>query len=308
VVEAAEQTVADALPVFAAAGDDLGAAHAYHLSAFASWLKSRAMECVAALDEAVEHARRIDARGPIDQAAMMMMGPLRFGPLTPTEVQERLELIRASDSVPAQHVVLLIESHLASQEGRFDDALEKADRAAAFADSVGLPPLATVARWEAAHHLVAAEQLERAIEGYGRVAESFEAFGQTSFRSTVLLDLARAHYRRGDLDEAERLVAEGQAVGAIEDVINFAYGEELRARITADRGDTTTAEPIARDALAYAYRTDFPSAHASAHETLAHVLAAAGRDEEARIENTRAFELWERYGYRLESIRVRALL
>jgi hypothetical protein len=82
----------------------------------------------------------------------------------------------------------------------------------------------------------------------------------------------------------------------------------LRARITADRGDTASAERLAREALEYAYRTDFPRAHAVAHETLAHVLRAAGRLDEARVEVQRADELWARYGFASESERTRALL
>jgi len=140
------------------------------------------------------------------------------------------------------------------------------------------------------------------------VIDRFEALSQTSFRSTALLDLARAVYERGDPDEAERLAAEGEALGASEDVVNFAFGQRLRARIASDRGDSTRAEALAREALAYAYRTDFPGLHADAHAALAHVLAAAGRPGEARAEYRRALDLWQRYGYTANSSRLQALL
>jgi hypothetical protein len=44
------------------------------------------------------------------------------------------------------------------------------------------------------------------------------------------------------------------------------------------------------------------------HETLAQVLAAAGRRDEALAEWTQALELWERYDYTNEANRVRALV
>ncbi|HEX3326751.1 MAG TPA: hypothetical protein VHV50_07125, partial [Actinomycetota bacterium] len=104
------------------------------------------------------------------------------------------------------------------------------------------------------------------------------------------------------------LIAEGQALGAAEDIINYTWGQGLRARIAADRGDLAVAEQLANEALEHAYRTDFPGVHATAHEVLGHVLHAAGRADDARSENERALELWERYGYTCESSRVRTLL
>jgi len=308
VVDAAEQAVADALPVFAAADDDLGAAHAYHMAALASWLRSRSLATVSALEHVFEHAGRIDARIVYDQAAMMMLGPLRYGPFTPREIRERLEILRISDSALTRQSVMLVEANLYYMDGRVDDALNQASRAASIADELGLGLFATFARWEAAHFLDGAGRLDEAAEALIRVSEAFEALEQTSFRSTVLLDLAKIRYKQGALDDAERLVADGQAAGATEDVINFAYGQGVRGRIAADRGDHSTAEPLAREALTYAYRTDFPGAHAVSLETLAYVLAAAGRKEEARVENMKALELWERYGYALEANRTRTLI
>ena len=140
------------------------------------------------------------------------------------------------------------------------------------------------------------------------VIERLGAEGQSSFRSTALIELAEIRYERGDPDDAERLVAEGQTLGAGEDVVNFAYGQGLRARIAADRGDVEAGEPLARAALEYAHCTDFPSVHAGAHAALAHVLAASGRTEDARVEYERSLELWERYGFEPDARRVRARL
>ena len=308
VLSEAEQGVAEALPVFAAAGDDLGAAHAYHLLALASWLQSLAIPTVAALDQSVEHARRARASGLLDQALLMMIGPLQYGPFTPGEIRDRLADIRRSESTTARYCALFVEADLASKSGRFDDAIEQVRQAETVAENLGLGLMCVFARWRAAHILHAAARLDETIDGYRWVIDRFEALSQTSFRSTALLDLARAVYERGDPDEAERLAAEGEALGASEDVVNFAFGQRLRARIASDRGDSTRAEALAREALAYAYRTDFPGLHADAHAALAHVLAAAGRPGEARAEYRRALDLWQRYGYTANSSRLQALL
>jgi tetratricopeptide (TPR) repeat protein len=130
----------------------------------------------------------------------------------------------------------------------------------------------------------------------------------TGFLSTTLIDFAGVLYECGQADEAEHLALEGEQIGAAEDVVNFAYGRALRARIAADQGEHDTAGALAREALGYAYQTDFPRVHANVHEALAYVLAAAGHPDDARAELERALELWQRYGHIARAERTRALL
>jgi tetratricopeptide (TPR) repeat protein len=308
VLREAEQVVAEALPVFAAVNDDLGAAHAYSLLAFASWVLSRAVPSVASLDRMIEHARHIGAAALVDLAILMMTGPLRYGPFSTDEIRARLETINQWGSVTADHTVLMVEAHLAYQAGQIEKALELGQQAGAIGENLGIPLMHIFPRWEDAHVLLGAGRLAEAAVVYKWVIERFEGLEHTSFRSTALLDLAKVAYLQGDRDEAERLIAEGQALGATEDIINYAWGQGLRARIAADRGDLAVAEQLAHEALERAYRTDFPGVHATAHEVLGHVLHAGGRADDARSENERALELWERYGYTCESNRIRALL
>jgi class 3 adenylate cyclase/tetratricopeptide (TPR) repeat protein len=308
VLREAERSVAEALPVFAAAHDDLGAAHAYQLLAFASWTLSRAVPTAAALDQLVEHARRIEAAGLVDRAILMIMGPLRYGPFSADEIRARLAIIREWGSVTAQHCLLTVGAHLAYRAGELDEALELGRQAGTIGEDLGLPLMHIFARWEDAHVLLTAGRLADARVTYKWVIERFGTLGHTSFRSTALLGLAQVVYQQGDRDETERLIAEAHAIGASEDIINYAWGQGLRARMAADRGDLAEAEQLARQALEYAHRTDFPGVHAAAHEALAHALHAAGRWDEARSENQQALELWEHYGYTCESSRVRSLL
>jgi class 3 adenylate cyclase len=303
-----DPAVAAALAVFSASGDDLGAAHAHQLASLASWLESRAVPTAAALDRVIEHGRRAGAAALCDNALLMLTGPLRFGPFTTAEVRARLELMRGSDSLTGRYCALIVEAHLAGQEGEFAAALSAAGDAADIAENLGLPILDVFARGDAAHLLRAAGRLDEAAAAHRWVAGRLEELGQASFRSTVVLDLARVVYEQGDPDAAERLAAEGEAIGAAEDVINHAYAQSLRARIAADRGDTAIAEPLAREALEFAYQTDFPGTQADGHETLAHVLSTAGRGDDAVAEWRQALDLWERYGHTREASRVGALL
>ncbi len=304
----AEQGVADALAVFEAAGDELGMAHAHQLTAMASWLQSRAVPSAAALDRVIEHAGRARAVGLLDNALLMLTGPLSYGPFQIGEVRARLDVFRLSASQTGRYGALMVEAHLAVRKGDFDEALDLAEEAGRIAENLGLTMMHVFARLNTANVLRSAGRLDEAAAAQRWVNDRLEELGQASFLSTALLDLARIVYERGDLDEADRLATEGEALGASEDVINHVFGQALRARIAADRGDSVIAEQFARDALEHAYRTDFTGAQADTHEALAHVLAAAGRPDDARVELRQALGLWERYGYATESNRVRALL
>jgi tetratricopeptide (TPR) repeat protein len=157
------------------------------------------------------------------------------------------------------------------------------------------------------HVLHDAGRLEQAVVAYREALDRLQALGMTSFASTTTINLAETLYALGDVDHAERLAVQGEEMGAAEDVVNFAAGRALRAHISVDRGELAEAERLARSAVEYAERTDFPSVHATAHEALAHALVGEAV-EEARAEYGRAAELWSRYGYRVRADRARELL
>jgi GNAT superfamily N-acetyltransferase len=139
-------------------------------------------------------------------------------------------------------------------------------------------------------------------------ADELDELGQTSFRSTALLRIALLKYAVGDVDEAERLAIEGEELGSDEDFVNFALGRGVRAQIAADHRRQDAARQLVESAIDYAYETDFPWVHALVHKAHAHVLAAAGRQAEARAELERAVERFESIGDVFEAGRTRALL
>ena len=302
------RTVDQAEQVFTAAGDQLGLASTYQLAALAYWLESRALPTVAALERSIELGRLAGAAGLVDRSLVMLTGSMQYGPFEPHEVRERVVALRDSGSLMGRYSAFLVEANLAERAARFDDALETMAQAAALAEGLGRPLMQTFTGWQSGEILHTAGRLEEAAAAYRQTIDELEQLGHTSFQSTALINLAWVVYEQGDTDEADRLIAQGQALGAAEDVVNFAYGQRLRARIAADRGSPADAEALAREALEYAYRTDFPGLHAEAHEALAHVLATAGRPDEAGAEAQRAVELWERYGFITESRRARTLL
>jgi tetratricopeptide (TPR) repeat protein len=296
-----QTTTEEAIRVFEAADDQRGLAYAWHVRAHAAWLGSRARDTFDAVEESLRHASRVDSielRGIRD---VVRFGPIVHGPFT-TE-----EAMRHHDSLP-EGVRLVLQSHIAFKEGRFDDSLALIERSAAITREWGLPAMLVPPKSARADTLDAQGRFAEAIALWQEAAAGLRAFGQTSLLSTALCQEAVGHYHAGDLDAAERLAVEGEELGAEEDVINFAWGRGIRARVSADRGDHAIAEQLARSSLDYAYRTDFPRTRGEAHEALAYCLRAAGNTDETRAEYLRALEIWERYDWLFKAERVRQLL
>ena len=307
-IEEAEALVQEALAVFRAAGDDLGAAHAYALASFASWIRSRALDTVAALDQLFQHAERAGSRILTGRAMLQLIGPLIWGPFEPEAVRERLAPLAASESPLAKISIGSAEAELARRDKRFDEALELLAQGAALSHELGLEIMLTINTQHVAAVRRAQGRLDEAAATYRRAVDRLEELGQTSFRSTTLINLGEILYELGEGEEAGRLALEGEQLGAAEDVVNFAFGRALRAQIAADAGLHDEAESLARAAIDYAYKTDFPGVHGDTHRALGYVLAKAGGSDEARTELTRALELYERYGYRVDAERTQALL
>jgi class 3 adenylate cyclase/tetratricopeptide (TPR) repeat protein len=307
-IEEAETVVKEALVVFDQAADDLGAAHAYALAAFVSWVRSRALDTVAALDQLFPHAERAGSRILTGRAMLQLIGPLIWGPFEPEAVRERLVPLAASESPLAKVSISSTQAELARRDKRFDEALELLEQGAAISQELGLEIMLTLNTQHVAAVMRDQGRLDEAATTYRRAVDRLEDLGQTSFRSTTMINLGEVLYARGDADEAEQLALEGEQLGAAEDVVNFAFGRALRAHIAADAGRHDEAESLARAAVDYAYRTDFPGVHGDAHRALGYALAKAGRPDEAGGELERALELYERYGYRVDADQTQALL
>jgi ATP/maltotriose-dependent transcriptional regulator MalT len=206
------------------------------------------------------------------------------------------------------NTVLRVEAHLLDLEGRYDEALQKHDEANAISAELGLTTmLAVMAQW-GGEVLLHQGRTHESIEVMRNAVAQLEALGDKSFRSTCLIRLAEALYAAGEPGEAEQRAIEGEELGAAEDVVNYAVGRSIRACIATDRGELDAAESLSRDSLDYAYQTDFPSVHATAHRSRAYALAAAGRPAEARTELELAVDRFESFGSVVEAEKTRALL
>jgi tetratricopeptide (TPR) repeat protein len=131
--------------------------------------------------------------------------------------------------------------------------------------------------------------------------------GERTLLSTVSAKLAGTAYAQGHEEEAERFAATSEQLAGLKDVVSQIGWRVVRAKMLARQGSFEDAEELARAALELAERTDNLSSQGSALLTLAEVLEAAGRSDEAGPLLDRAGELFVRKGNVVAAERARGL-
>jgi class 3 adenylate cyclase/tetratricopeptide (TPR) repeat protein len=303
-VHAEIEREADALLAeFEARGDERGMASVWELRAMLAWHASRAADTIAASDRSDAYASRA---GVIDFPAANLItryGPLVHGPFAVTEVLER-----ASQLPPDMHISYILRGSVALFQGRYDEALAMGAESFARLEALGLPLDFVPPKQFQAEIFHAQGRFEEALAAWQEINELHRAHRDLGFLSTSLVYEANTRLAVGDLAGAERMALEGEVLGGPEDAINYAAGRRVRALVALARGELGQAEELARSALDYGYRIDFAEHRGEAHVALGHVLRAAGREDEARVEYTKAFELWDGLGWTGKSDPVRQLL
>ena len=307
-VEEARRVTEEAIAVFTAAKDDSGLVRVWLMRFWIDWLQSRAVPSLAALETAVKLADGCGEHGTASRATAYMLGPLTFGPFTPAEIRQRIEVMRARKGAMAAQATTAMESHLLKLEGRWDEAIELHERANSMLADLGLDLIRLIFRtWLADIDMLRNREAE-ALATLNEVSAELEALGESSYRSTVVVTISRCLYLLGELGEAESYAIAGEQLGAAEDVVNFAWGRAVRAQVAADQGRLDEARQLASEALRYALLTDFPGVHASAYRAVAHVAACCGELDEARVAMERVVALFESIGDDVEASLAKKLL
>jgi tetratricopeptide (TPR) repeat protein len=202
----------------------------------------------------------------------------------------------------------MTEAMLERFEGNFDRCVTLWAEGDAILADLGLPFLRHVMHQVPAESAFAKGDYDEAVRLYRETYDGLGAIGETGFRSTVSIELGESLFYNGQPLEAERLAIEGEAMSSMDDLVNFALGRGLRARIMADRGELESAEALALEAIEYARRSDFPQIHGRTDHALAHVRRAQGRVEESRTLIEQAARAHARRGDTVMAARMRQLL
>ncbi|MFJ3921844.1 adenylate/guanylate cyclase domain-containing protein [Streptomyces sp. NPDC090022] len=287
--QAAEAT----LPVFAAAGDDLGQARACLRLAQRAQEQGRHRAAERLLARALDHAVRADAE-PERAAALGALGvSLWRGPQPVADAVSRCRELLADQGAGRRAVRLTLNCPLAVVLALHDDrdgalaCLAEAEHLAkrlGYAEADAFLPLftATVADLTG--------RREEALLSLERAAATARDLGAMALRRVALLDAARIRLDLGDWRTARGTLAEleGDRAQPARPHAESADLDGLRARIAAARGQAGTATRLAARALASAARTDSPIVQGTAALDLARTALALGRPAEAAAAAGRA--------------------
>jgi ATP/maltotriose-dependent transcriptional regulator MalT len=126
--------------------------------------------------------------------------------------------------------------------------------------------------------------------------DQLEQLGERAWLSTQECQLGEALYALGRYDEAERRVLRGLEFGGAGDVVTQLVALQVRAKVSARRGDHSAALSLAQEADQLAGTTQAPLLKGDAALALAEVMHLAGSIALADQEVERAIEHYRRKG------------
>jgi class 3 adenylate cyclase/tetratricopeptide (TPR) repeat protein len=283
--DAALALAEDAIAVLELAGDHTALAKAWRLIGSVHGLQCRYAKAEEAVRNAVEEARRAGDRRQELQNLPTYALSAAYGPMPVPEAIRRCRQVleECAGSQSAEGLVLCALAHLHGLAGEFDQARLLYGQARERYEGLGLRVHAALVSLDSGPVEMLAGDFAAAERELRRDYETLTELGDKSYLPTTAALLAHALTGLDRDDEAEQLTIVSEETSYPDDLNSEVEWRCARARILAGRGDHQAAERLARDAVAKAAESDFLEVQADAGLTLAEVLAAAGRPDEASV-------------------------
>ena len=244
----------------------------------------RYRDATEALRQAIDHSRMADDQRLEARLIAEYTAGLRDGPTPVAEAVRECEeaLGRGLPDRQAEAFVLCSLARLRGMEGDFEQARELVARAGRLRDELGANVIVPLTSLQSSRLETLAGDLESAERELRRDYEKLSAIGDKYTLPFVAALLARTVYWQGRRDEAAELHASAAAIADDDDVETIAILWCVRARLLADEDDLVEAEKVARDAVDLVQDVDSPDLRGDCLVTLAEIVAAAARRDEAR--------------------------
>jgi class 3 adenylate cyclase/tetratricopeptide (TPR) repeat protein len=304
-LEEARVDAQHALKVLEPAGDDLGIARAWELIASVEWDRGRAAEQLAALDRALEHARRSGEPAETADILLSVTSAIVRGPTPVPEAIARAErtmdAFRGNRGVESYMFHTL--AHMRARLGEFDAAREASDRYRSFLLDTGQ----LIGYLRAAELRFDVEMLAGDVEAAHAVADdAYSSLLEKGDRWPYLgAFLAQARLAMGRIAEA---AAAADVAAGSPNAVERALGLGVLARVRAVEGDVDEAERQIAEAVAIVEQTDFLFDRGTVFLDDAEVMRTLGRSDETRAWVERALGEFERKGDIVSAARARSLL
>jgi ATP/maltotriose-dependent transcriptional regulator MalT len=292
---------------FAAAADDVGLSRLWRAQGLVDWLAGRSADAERAWTRGAEHSAAAgDEQGRTDAlawiASALCQGPTPV-PVAIARCEEIVDTLGADR--PTQALSLRPLANLHAMAGRFDVAWELLAESEAIHADLGVSLHAAVVHDEARIALLAG-QPARAEAALRLGCEQLEAMGERALLATTAAMLAQVLLAQEHDEEAWVLTDTAEAAAAPDDLSAELLCGSVRAQLLARRGDIAEAERLIADAVGRAARTDWIVEHADALMARAAVLRVAGQEDVANVTVRQAAELYERKGNVVAARRARS--
>jgi class 3 adenylate cyclase/predicted ATPase len=283
-----ERAALAALPLLEAAADDAGLCEIWATLANGAYnVRCRYDQIEHAAEQAIHYAALAG-----QQRAHLFSLPLAliYGPRPAGEALAKLERLTADGTHPS---TTLDRAILLAMVGRLGEARALAaaaeERLREFGDlREGHAEIADIER--------IAGNNEAAADRLARFCNYLTDRGLTSLLSTYAPLLGRDLCALGRFEEAEALAEQGRKLGQDDDPVTQSLWRQTAALVRAHRAQFAEAQRLAREAIAFAQKTDSPWFQGDTLCDLAEVLELADRHGEAATTYRQALEQYEHKG------------
>ncbi|MGH2538936.1 MAG: ATP-binding protein [Actinomycetota bacterium] len=304
VAEAAANEANEAMRVFESAGDERGLARAWNLVTGIHWVQGQGGPQLAAVERALEHARRAQAGYEQRDALLNLTAGLVRGPMPVPDGIARAEATIAEHSASREVEAIMSHglAHLRARLGEFDAAREAIDRYRSYLKDTGQ----TLGHVRSSEVVFDVEMLAGEVEtALGIAEEAWISLADLGDRFPYLSAfLGQGRYAVGRYEEAAEA-----ALFAVDngDAIEGSLGLGVLAKVQARSGEPDRALETIGEAVERIDRTDFLFDRGTVHTDRGETMRLLGREEDALSAFGEAVRLFELKGDRVSADRVRRI-
>jgi hypothetical protein len=290
-------------------GEDRTLAKAWNLIGVGAMYATRFRELEEAMRRMLEHAERAGDLQQRSTAVEWLAIAIARGPTRVSAGIEELERWRTvvAEGSEADAGLLVTIGVLRGMGGEREEARRSIARGRGMLHELGSEVMCAAFAMELSDAERYGGDATPAIPELRRACDVLDRFGERNFYSTAALYLARSLAEAGE-GEAEDWVRRGEDAAVADDIPSQVALRASRAEIAARRGDTASAQRLAREAVALTEPSDDPVSLGVELVGLARILERTGDAVESRALAARALGLFELKGAIILAEDARALL
>ena len=296
--EEARAASEEAIKVFDELGDSVGLAEAWRLLSYAFDTIGRSSESQNAMTQAIAHAAATGDESRAHLYRRIQIRSLSWSPIPLSELAaETRKFIAEATAMNDRRGEALgfgILAEIEASEGRIDEAHVLLEKQEAIYDDLGLDLARAWGVFETAAVELLADDLEAAEVALRRACAILESKEEKAVLPTLLGMLADVRCSRGDLEDAEQLLAKATSIAVEDDLLTQIKCRTVTARVNARRGAEAEAFALAQEAIALAEATEYLDWRAGAWMDLAEIAETFGRRDDVKNALVNAIDLFER--------------